>query len=167
MKIKSIYDQKIRPNSVYVKKVKLLYRFYDVKVKMVWNKIVDSSFAYPDRNYILLNPVKFDATYYYIDEFISEAMHELAHILNYRNDKYKIYHKSEAETVEEVEIQIRTAIKAEKYTDKVAAKLTKFFFPEIRFIKGYGTKKAIEHLKKETISDLYFDLLQKSLDEQN
>jgi hypothetical protein len=73
--------------------------------------------------------------------------HELAHIINYRNKKYLAYHTIEnCTTYKHMRKIIRTAIKAEKYTDNVAKVLISSTHPHITYV-GY-TPEMIYYFKK-------------------
>ena len=83
-----------------------------------------------------------------VQDFLSAAFHELAHVLNYRNGKYMNYHGNRPMTDIETNIlAIKTAIRAEKYTDKVARELMRNYFPGVPYIQAYD-KKGVEAFRK-------------------
>lgn len=77
---------------------------------------------------------------------ICTFFHEVGHVMNFRNKKYITYHSYDNFTYSSILKFIATAIKAEKYTDKVAKKLMKQYWPTLRY-RGY-TKKGLTWLMK-------------------
>jgi predicted transcriptional regulator YdeE len=76
-----------------------------------------------------------------IIEYVSWFFHELAHLINTVNGKYINYHLGNKN-------YRFTAVKAEKYTDKVGEKLMKLWLPEYKYIKSYRTSSDFELLRK-------------------
>jgi hypothetical protein len=72
--------------------------------------------AKPPQNWIYLCTQQSD------NDFLTALFHEIQHVLNYRNGKYKTYHNL-CKTKKEY---LRWALPAERYTDREAAKLAKF-----------------------------------------
>src|ERR1700733_6503465 len=68
-----------------------------------------------------------------IDKFYSCLLHEFIHILCYDHKKYFNYHGCQVGDP----IVRKIGLKAERYVDKVAAKLFKQFFPELTYVYGY------------------------------
>lgn len=78
------------------------------------------------------------------DIFKSTILHEIAHCLNYRNKKYLKYHDSSRKSKGYLR---RMALRAEVYTDDVAAKLAKKY--KIKFYRAYTFNKASRNFLKE------------------
>jgi hypothetical protein len=68
------------------------------------------------------------------NELICTTFHEIAHILNYRNHKFFRYHSGKWLPKSYYR---KVALKAERYTDKVAAKLMKKIHPTIKYDYSY------------------------------
>ena len=95
---------------------------------------------------------------------LSMFFHELGHHVAYTNKKYIIYHEFaedfvHEETVERMKIFVRTALKAERYVDKIGQELMKQYFPKgkyyaahfdpevVKFVRELYIGQVVEHLK--------------------
>lgn len=69
-------------------------------------------------------------------EILSSFFHELAHIVNYRNNHFKTIHHFNPDdyTQREIKIILKTGLAAEQYTDLVGKILMKEYYPSIEFI---------------------------------
>lgn len=77
---------------------------------------------------------------------LSVFFHELAHCRNYINKKFLAFHSMtdpSRMTTEHIKLVLLTGLRAERYTDKIGAKLMKEYYPEIKFI-AYYSKKGVE-----------------------
>ncbi len=95
-----------------------------------------------------------------IQDFLSTVMHEIAHIENFRNNKFFKYHnigKNVKLTKQKMKDYKRFALRAEIYTDYVASKLMKKHFPEIPYRKGY-TERNKKWFKTEILDQLIIKL---------
>lgn len=83
-------------------------------------------------------------------ELFSTFFHEYAHILNKRERKYATYHN--IHEVKRLTNNIfntfkKVHIRAERYTDRRAAKLMKQYMPKIKYIYGYNDKEVVKWVK--------------------
>jgi hypothetical protein len=79
-------------------------------------------------------------------ELICTTFHEIAHILNYRNNKFARYHNGKWLPRA---YYSKVALKAERYTDKVAAKLMKKIHPTVQYDYAYTySTKTITNMRK-------------------
>ena len=84
-----------------------------------------------------------------MDFFISTVLHEVCHILATRRGKYLMYHTFQNfESQKGIDMYRRYALRAELYVDKMAQKMCKELFPNVRFQKAYRSKRDRECLKK-------------------
>lgn len=129
------YKEEIWMKHEALTSVRAIYRSYGVKFRIRWDR--HSSFSVSPKSYIQLGlgmPYQIDT----IQSFLSKAFHELAHIYCHQHGKYVHYHSYRPLTDVQANIlAIKTAIRAEKYTDKVAQKLMAIYFPGIPYQKGY------------------------------
>ncbi len=80
--------------------------------------------------------------------FASCFLHELGHLYCYENRIYKIYHSAiPLKTKEDFRHYMATSLRAELYVDRWAEKQFKKYFPKLKFVKAYRTKKQQKWLK--------------------
>lgn len=140
------YQLLISKNSTYYKHAITLFKHYKIKYRLNWK--TSSCFAYPEEEFVHIG-----CRYLTVQHFLSAVYHEIQHVLNYRNKKYLLYHTMNSiQTYEDIETVMRTAVKAEKYTDKYAKKLMKKDYPNIPYV-GYD-KDNIEWFKNEHLPEL-------------
>lgn len=74
-------------------------------------------------------------------EYLSTFFHELGHFYCYDNDIYPIFHgKRDFNSIlDEFKAMKLTALRAEKFVDKWAAKIMRKYFPKIRFVHAYNS----------------------------
>jgi hypothetical protein len=129
------YEESIWMKHEALTAVRAIYRSYGVKFRIRWDR--HGSFSKSPEWYIQLGlgmPYEIDT----IQSFLSKAFHELAHLHCFENRKYVNYHSYRPLTDVQTNIlAIKTAIRAEKYTDRVAQKLMNTYFPGIPYKKGY------------------------------
>ena len=83
-----------------------------------------------------------------LDFFVSTVLHEICHILAKRKGKYSVYHSpTDFVSMYEYKVYKRTALKAELYVDKMAQKICKKLFPNVKYDKCYRTKEHRQFLK--------------------
>jgi len=82
-----------------------------------------------------------------LNEFWSCVFHEYCHILCGRKGIYKTYH-IDYDKPENLPTLRRQALQAELYVDKMAQKLMKSFFPDMRYVQSYRNKYEREWLMK-------------------
>lgn len=107
---------------------------YNIKYRLRINS--HENYAHPADEKIFLGIEAEDT----IQDFLSAVMHEVAHVLNFRNKKYIKYHnagKNVRITKQRIKDYKRLGIRAEVYTDSVAKKLMRKHFPEIPYRAGY------------------------------
>lgn len=80
-------------------------------------------------------------------DILSTFFHELAHVYCWRNKIYYAYHRDRLEDSAKI---IRTAVKAERYCDKLGCKLMKKYYPRYKFVYSYN--QGIKEWTKETLS---------------
>lgn len=82
---------------------------------------------------------------------ISTFCHEMAHYLNFINQKYPLYHNNVdfRKYFKTKNAGARYALRAELYTDKVGKKFCKLWFPKIKYYAWYkDDKEHLDGLKK-------------------
>jgi len=130
-------NHKITKNSHIYKEWKSILKWYNIKLKAFNDDADDAAGGWADeRNRTIAVNMEGGTK----QDFVSIVLHEFAHFLNSQNNKYGPYHKileKKRWTPEERELVIRTAYKAEKYTDMIARKLMKVLYPDIKYIGGY------------------------------
>lgn len=112
-------------------------KFYEVDISFD-NKTSTSQFIQPNK--IILGIL--DLSYRRVLEVFC---HEMAHFLNYENGKYPLFHgKIKSGTMRVMYNAFKThkrvaayALRAEVYTDKVAKKFAKEWFPELKYEASY------------------------------
>lgn len=67
-------------------------------------------------------------------ELISNFMHELSHVLDHRDGLFKKFYSSQSPKY----TKRRLALRAERHTDRRAAKLCKVYFDGVRYLPGYS-----------------------------
>jgi len=93
------------------------------------------------------------------DSLISAIMHEVCHISATRQGKYKTYHKVDNMfSKKEIYAYKKTALNAEIYVDTWAERLTKTYFPHVKYERSYRTSESRQRLKKE-VNDWAEDVL--------
>lgn len=85
------------------------------------------------------------------DCLFSVFLHELCHLKTKRDGKFKIYHdfKIGHMTKKDWIVYKQTALRAEKYVDREAAKLCSQIFPHVEYTKFYSDKKNATEFSKE------------------
>jgi predicted SprT family Zn-dependent metalloprotease len=94
--------------------------------------------AYPKDSHVIVGTLGYDT-----DQLASVFCHELAHVLNFRNRKYFRYHNGGFDfdlSPELCKMRIQIGLKAEIYTDMVAKKLMRKYYPGMKFIPSYSKK---------------------------
>lgn len=78
-------------------------------------------------------------------EFASTVLHEVNHIIAYRNRKFWIFHRDTPPTTyRDRKIFLQTALRAERYVDRQACKMFKKLFPGQKYDWSYKKKKDLE-----------------------
>jgi hypothetical protein len=112
-----------------IREVRALVRMHGVRMRC--NKRVRRDEADCAAGVIYVTPQQIES------DFISVAMHELQHIINTVNGSFPAYHGLRG-VKKELRAIVLHGIQAEKFTDREARKLTKLFFPHIKFYAGYS-----------------------------
>lgn len=89
------------------------------------------------------------------DQFISALMHEVCHVLAFRNGKYKEVHEfSEKKLISRKMLAsyAKNVLNAEIYVDKMAEKMTRELFPNVKYEKAYRGRREQQWLWKRTES---------------
>ena len=143
------YKASVTRNSNVVQAARDLLRTLGIKYTLVWEQKKYGGYAMCIYNRVIVTLIdRKTEKAKPIQQFLSAVCHEAAHILNHRSKKYFLYHNynpNKKRTKAEARILLKTAWKAERYTDKVAKGLMKDFFPFIPYIIGY--RKTPEILK--------------------
>jgi len=82
-------------------------------------------------------------------ELMPAFFHELAHVLNKYEGKYSVYHSTinpNKDSIESLNIYIKTALKAERYTESRAKELMSFWCPYITYEEAYRDKVSVMYL---------------------
>lgn len=79
-------------------------------------------------------------------QIISTFFHELGHFVDRAEGKYAKFYLITTMKRDKVYLR-RNALRAELHADATGKKLMKSYFPELRYLKAYGTKKARQFLK--------------------
>jgi len=90
--------------------------------------------------------------------FVSTILHEICHIVAYRQGKFKLYHSDNTKTKANILGIIRTGLRAERYVDAQAKKLMKGLFPGMRYDYSYNLKEDVEWFHRVYLSQ-YKDML--------
>lgn len=136
-----------------------LAKHYDVQLK-ISDKGVTGGWSAPKSGKIYIHTNLLDSPVYHgeqLSNILSIFFHEVAHCLNYRNKKYEAFHSFDnrgirCNSLETIKKVIRTAIKAEKYTDSVGRRLMKKHVPFETFVSFYETEKGQKLLKENWLS---------------
>jgi hypothetical protein len=76
-----------------------------------------------------------------VNKFFSALFHELTHIWCVRNGKYPMYHTTKQRlTEQEKNGLILTALRAERYVEKMAKIEMKKYFPKLKYVTTYQTE---------------------------
>jgi hypothetical protein len=151
------YDRAINKKSHYYKEIYELAKQYRVRIYL--QKCGETSDeeggAFPATSKVFLSTTIYGKPST-IRDFLSGFFHELGHVLNFRNKKYYNYHNFHSKTrytKERVRNWIYTGLKAERYTDKVAKKLMRKYFPEVPYLPGYNGKEGADWFSKYHLED--------------
>lgn len=137
-------------------KCKQLARFFKVRLRFVYLKN-RGGYCYFNEDTILIDK-RTKAT-----KLVSIFCHELMHIINHYEGNYPLYHGTFKEWVnctkkEKLGI-LKTAYKAEVYTDKKGNELRKIFFPNEKYKYYYnGSKKSRKTCLDNLKSFVYFNI---------
>lgn len=120
-----------------IKSLKTIAKIYGVKI--FFKKGFNGGAFCP--NYIIV-----DSTSYTLNNIISTFFHELAHYVNFKTNKYPLYHKIHninklRKIIPEYNRFIRYCLNAELYTEKVGKKLMKEWFPTLKYKTIYKNNK--------------------------
>ena len=146
--IKSISEVK---DDVY-KLISRIETYYDVtieiKPKTFFNNVNDIGCAFCDEDliYIRRDMTKNRSL------FLCTTIHEVCHILCYRQDIFKLYHSSKTYkqmTKKERLIMYRTGLKAERYVDQMASNEIKIWDKRITYKHDYFNIDVVKMFKDE------------------
>jgi len=125
-------------------------KYYDVSIEIkprtFFNSVDDAGCAICDESKIFIRRDML------IDRksFLCTTIHEVCHILCYRQDKFKLYHSPYLPknlTKSERLIVYRTGLKAERYVDKMAKLELKLWDKRIKYDLVYYDSGAIESFR--------------------
>ena len=81
-------------------------------------------------------------------DIISFFFHECGHEYCKKNNKFKAYHTPKFRYTKKEKLAImRTALRAERYVDKIGQKLMKEYYPNEKYTVSYKSKESQEWLK--------------------
>lgn len=86
--------------------------------------------------------------------YMSVFFHEIAHVQNYENKKFKIYHRYyDLPYVKQISKKYlnawkRTALLAEQHTDRLGEKLMKQHFPKMDYVSSYFSEYGKKHIRE-------------------
>lgn len=131
--------------------IKKLCKMYNIlyRIKNLHNS---AGLAHIEKELIIINgDIKFKKKKEELAFFISTVLHEICHILTARKGKFRVYNYIDPFKCSKKErnIYLQTALRAEVYVDKMAEKLCKRFFPGVRFVKSYRSKRDKDYLNKD------------------
>lgn len=141
-----------------------LLRELDLRYRFHWNSKCNHATgkAYPNRNridvwvYKAHNLVEAESGYdrftrkrLTLQEFLSVVFHEVAHILCAREGRFETYLRSESERMSQARFNVwaRQILPAERYADRLGAKLMARYFPEIPFLPAYDGERGENFVK--------------------
>ena len=140
-------EQRINRRSKYLKFARAYLKEHGIQYRFRWGGAWGGGFATGRRGkngYIQINMTvggdeQGDRVPVTVRTFLSTLFHEVSHIISYRTGKYAVYHHGKLRlTTPELKELIRTALRAEVYTDSQAEKTMKKHFPDIPFERGYN-----------------------------
>jgi len=87
------------------------------------------------------------------DSLVSTMMHEIAHLLAARQGKYSFFHLKPVDewTKADAIAYKKTALNAEVYVDTYAERITKMYFPDVKYERSYRTKKSRKRKQKRVV----------------
>lgn len=138
-----------------IKNVRDFCESYKVKVCFNNSKL-GCSFAYPVESRISIHTICFDIGY---EELWSSVFHEICHIICYRNNIYKRYHRGVLKYKE----YRRQVLRAELYVDRQAEIMFNAYFPNLKFRKAYRSKKDIRELRGDSVTLNILNKLKKEI----
>ncbi len=141
---KKWYDRKVQRNSKEVKKMISILKEMDIGYRFFWNR---TSNLYG--GYALLEETKIVVFPTDLQEFVSVACHEIAHILDHEEDRYPCYLIDDASdfTQRTFNQWCKQLLPAERHADRRGAALLKKYFPEIPFSPHYHGGQGIVHMR--------------------
>ncbi len=138
------YKKSIRRNSIVLKDLRQLAKFYQVGLKCYWHSSDRS--GYTDLTNDVISVFMYDSDTDEredIQNTISTVLHEIGHVLNKRNKKYYQYHSpGENYNVENSKYILRHGLNAEFYTEKIGKKLQKLHYPHVPYLMGYHRRQS-------------------------
>lgn len=130
-----------------IKKLKNIFK--DNRVKYSFIKDGSGGTAYPKESFIMVNVEESNVT-----DIVSGSLHELSHVLLYRQGKYFTYHDVSRKSIKRrmtvknkiklFKHLIKIGLRAEKFTDKFAQKLMAKYFPNMTYRNQYEEKWQIK-----------------------
>lgn len=122
--------------------------------------VIDSSqfkqsYSYPTDYLVFLNLKRLDNQYLTKNKIYSLFFHEIAHLVVKQENKFPAFNIQYIKTEDQVLAYKITALRAELYTDKLGENLMKSFFPEIKYVRNYRTKKEKEGLKAFVLETIW------------
>lgn len=153
------YFKPIRKSSKYYKFAVQFLADNGIKYHIRWNTYRWGGWALSDQSKVELKVAEGEEKEpISIQKFLSLVFHEASHVLAYRDGKFLDYHAvSKRWTVKKLRSFVRTALRAELYTDWRAARLMKKHFPNIPYWAGYD-KEGVARFKKYQIAAWKHDL---------
>lgn len=87
-------------------------------------------------------------------DLIQTYFHELGHGYCIKNGLWKSYHKSTLNNTQEVDLYIRTALKAERWVDKWAEKEMKKHFPDLKYKPYYMEDRFVKWFRDNILNEM-------------
>lgn len=116
------------------KKLRAIAKIFNVKLKFAVLVKSDGDYA----SWSNLIRVSLDQSK---NNLIMTFFHELGHCIDHRRGKYPEYYKP----VPVLKIARRVGLRAERSADNTGRLLCKYFFPKIKYLDSYVTKKEVDY----------------------
>jgi predicted SprT family Zn-dependent metalloprotease len=139
-----------KQRSQILKEIKAILKINKVIFKI--NLQSSQCYSYPSTNFIHLglNSPEFNSR----DSILSAVFHELAHLANYQNKKYFLYHNDRIHNQRSIAYAIRYGLKAEQHTDLIGKKMMLNYDPKSKFIGTYHKPEMKRRYKAEFLTQL-------------
>jgi len=132
-----------------LKTIQKFYKQFNVKAKL--NKHQDSAaYAVHSNRTIYFSPKSIHPSQG--DDYrYSVICHELCHILNVDHNKFPSLYKGKRTN----KAMRQCGLRMERYTDKMAEKMLKSLFPDLKYFKAYSTVSGVRWYKKKFLDKYY------------
>jgi predicted SprT family Zn-dependent metalloprotease len=132
-----------------IKEIKSILKTHNINYAISLNS--NQCYSQAPDNYIYLgfNSPEFKTR----DSMLTALFHEMAHLINYQNNKYYQYHENKL-TNKAIVYAIRFGLRAEQHTDQIGEKLMKAYDPKTNFKHTYNRPEMKIRYKEEYLTKL-------------